>query len=124
MFRRAGPVAERAVRRVGRERLLAPGARSHIILVIFCRTGPLPRPREAAIEAKEKARDNKERERARAGAGGATTPAQKRANLDAKREADMRKKDEERVARIRVADEKLARQHEADALKPKTSSAK
>ena len=80
--------------------------------------------REAAIEAKEKARENKERERARAGAGGATTPAQKRADLDAKREANMRKKDEERVARIRVADEKLARQHEADALKPKTSSAK
>ena len=80
--------------------------------------------REAAIQAKEKARENKERERARAGAGGATTPAQKRADLDAKREADMRKKDEERVARIRVADEKLARQHEADALKPKLSSAK
>ena len=80
------------------------------------------RKREAAIEAKEKAREDKER--ARAGAGGATTAAQKRADLDAKREADMQKKDKERVARIRVADENLARQHEADALKPKLSSAK
>lgn len=84
----------------------------------------LDQKREAAIGAKADARDAKERARGGASAGGATTAAQKKAVIEAKREADMRKKGEERAGKIKVAEEKLERQHEADALKPKLSSAK
>lgn len=82
----------------------------------------LDHKRDAAIDAKSKARENKER--ARGGAGGATTAAQKKADIEAKREADMLRKGEERAGKIKVAEEKLERQHEAEALKPKLSSAK
>lgn len=84
----------------------------------------LDQKREAAIDAKAKAREDKERTRGSASAGGATTAAQKKADIEAKREADMRRKGEERADKIKVAEEKLERQHEADALKPKLSSAK
>jgi len=84
----------------------------------------LDQKREAAIGAKADARDAKERARGGASAGGPTTAAQKKAGIEAKREADMRKKGEERAGKIKVAEEKLERQHEADALKPKLSSAK
>ena len=84
----------------------------------------LDQKREAAIDAKAKAREDKERTRGSASAGGAATAAQKKADIEAKREADMRRKGEERADKIKVAEEKLERQHEADALKPKLSSAK
>jgi len=84
----------------------------------------LDQKRDAAIEAKSKARENKERARGGASAGGATTATQKKADIEAKRQADMLKKGEERAGKIKVAEEKLERQHEAEALKPKLSSAK
>jgi len=44
--------------------------------------------------------------------------------MEAKRDAETRKKGEERAEKIKVAEEKRERQREADALKPKLSSAK
>ena len=91
--------------------------------------------RKDAIAAKEQARENKERERGAArgaaprspvqGAGAAPSlAAQKKADMEAKRDAETRKKGEERAEKIKVAEEKRERQREADALKPKLSSAK
>ena len=78
--------------------------------------------RKDAIAAKEQARENKERERG--GASGGEAAVQKKADMEVKRAAETRKKGEERTEKIKVAEEKRERQQEADALKPKLSSAK